>query len=150
MIDENKLIDHLQRAVSASDNSNFTNGLLSAIDIVKMQPKVKKWIPISEKLPENEKDVEITYTKKHWKTGEALYFTARAFYTDGIMTTEDSDYNWNDYDYQFNWEYSEEKDAYFIPEGWWESVCFGEEFSEIADEVIAWRPLSEPYKPNRH
>lgn len=145
MIDENKLIDHLQRAVSASDNSNFTNGLLSAIDIVKMQPKAEKWIPISEKRPENEKDVEITYTKKHWKTGETLYFTARAFYTDGTMTTEDSACSWNDCD---NWEYIEEKDAYLIPEGWWESVSFGEEFAAVDAEVIAWRPLSEPYRPN--
>lgn len=143
MIDENKLIDHLQRAVSASDNSNFTNGMLSAIDIVKMQPKAEKWIPISEKLPENEKDVEITYTKKHWKTGEMLYFTARAFYTDGTMTTEDSDYNWGDFD---NWEYVEEKDAYLIPEGWWESVGFGEEFEAVDAEVIAWMSLPEPYE----
>lgn len=147
MIDENKLIDHLQRAVSASDNSNFTNGLLSAIDIVKMQPKAEKWIPISEKLPENEKDVEITYTKKHWKTGEMLYFTARAFYTDGTMTTEDSNYNWDDC---YDCEYDEEKDAYLIPEGWWESVDFGEEFEKVEAEVIAWKPLSEPYKPGRH
>lgn len=41
MIDEKKLFEHLQRAVSGSDNSNFTNGLLSAIDIVNMQPKME-------------------------------------------------------------------------------------------------------------
>ena len=51
MIDEKKLINHLQRAVSASDNPNFTNGLLSAIDIVKMQPEIGGWIPCSERLP---------------------------------------------------------------------------------------------------
>lgn len=53
MIDENKLIDHLQRAASASDNTTFANGLLSAIDIVKMQHKIGEWIPCSERLPED-------------------------------------------------------------------------------------------------
>lgn len=108
------------------------------------QGKIEKWIPVSDKLPENEQDVEITYTQKHWKTGEMLYCTARAFYTDGTMTTEDSAYSWNDCD---NWEYIEEKDAYLIPEGWWESVCFSEEFAAVDVEVVAWRPLAEPYKP---
>lgn len=34
MIDENKLIERLQRCVDTSDNSNFKNGVLSAIGIV--------------------------------------------------------------------------------------------------------------------
>lgn len=52
MIDEKKLIERLQRCVDTSDNSNFTNGLLSAIDIVNQQPKIGGWIPCSEKYPE--------------------------------------------------------------------------------------------------
>ncbi len=52
MIDENKLIERLQKCVNASDNSNFTNGLLSAIDIANQQPKIGGWIPYSERLPE--------------------------------------------------------------------------------------------------
>lgn len=143
MIDEKKLIEHLQKAITASDNSNFTNGLLSAIDIVRMQPKIGEWIPVSKKLPDNERDVEITCTEKYLGTGETIYFTARAFYTDGTITTEDSNYNWDDC---LKLEYSEEKDAYLIPKGWWESVYFGEEFTPIDAEVIAWRPLAEPYK----
>ena len=52
MIDENKLIERLQKCVNASDNSNFTNGSLSAIDIANQQPKIGGWIPCSERLPE--------------------------------------------------------------------------------------------------
>ena len=102
-----------------------------------------RWIPVTERLPENEKEVEITYTSKHWKTGEPLYFTCRAFYTDGTMNTEDSSYAWNEI---YNWEYNENLDAYIIPEGWWEVVSFAEEFSCIDQPVVAWMPLPEPYK----
>lgn len=102
-----------------------------------------RWIPVTERLPENEKEVEITYTSKHWKTGEPLYFTCRAFYTDGTMNTEDSNYAWNE---KYNWEYNENLDAYIIPEGWWEVVSFAEEFSCIDQPVVAWMPLPEPYK----
>ena len=101
------------------------------------------WIPCSERLPENEQEVEITYVSKYWKTGEPLYLTCRAFYTDGTMTTEDSNYVWNEID---NWEYNENFDAYIIPEGWWEGVSFAEEFYPVDKPVIAWMPLPEPWK----
>ena len=34
-----------------------------------------------------------------------------------------------------------------IPEGWWESVSFSEEFGAVDMLVIAWRYLAEPYRP---
>lgn len=102
-----------------------------------------EWIPCSERMPKNEENVEITYIRKHYRTGETLYLTGRAFYTDGTMTTEDSVYYWEDCDF---WEHDEEKDAYIIPEGWWEYVSFGEKFAGVNAEVIAWKPLTEPYK----
>lgn len=83
------------------------------------------WIPVEQRLPKNEEEVEITYKRKSFLTGEESYYTARAFYEDGTMNTEDSDYCWNDAD---NWEYDEEKDGYIIPECWYEEVIFGEEF----------------------
>lgn len=102
-----------------------------------------RWIPVTERLPENEQEVEITYVRKNWKTGEPLYFTCRAFYTDGTMNTEDSNYSWNEID---NWEYNENLDAYIIPEGWWEIVHFAEEYGCVDQPVVAWRPLLDPYK----
>lgn len=102
------------------------------------------WIPVeSGKLPENEKKVEITFIRKHYKTGETLYLTARAFYEDGTLTTEDSAYGWGETD---NWEYCEEKDACIIPEGWYEGVSFAEVFGIVDMPVIAWRYLTEPYQ----
>lgn len=104
---------------------------------------VGKWIPCRERLPENEQEVEITYVKKHWKTGEPLYFTCRAFYSDGTVNTKESNYVWDETD---NWEYIEKMDAYIIPEGWWECVSFAEEFAAVDMPVIAWMPLPEAYK----
>lgn len=115
-----------------------------AMEFQSKQLKICGWIPCSERLPESEKDVEITYVRKHWNTGEPLYFTARAFYEDGTMTTEASSFNWDATD---NWEYNEEKDYYVIPDGWFESVSFAEEFEAVDVPVIAWREITEPYKP---
>ena len=102
-----------------------------------------KWILCSDRMPENEQDVEITYTRVHYKTGEKLYLTARAFYEDGTLSEEDSAYYWND---TYNWEYDEKTDSRIIPEGWFESVSFAEEFGIVDMPVIAWRPLGEPYR----
>lgn len=145
MIDEKKLIE--KSTYYPSPVSDYEAGWNDCnrdwMKRIDEQPKVGEWIPCSERLPENEQEVEITYVKKHWKTGEPLYFTCRAFYTDGTMNTEESDYAWNETD---NWEYNENLDAYIIPEGWWESVSFAEEFFSVDVPVIAWQPLPEPYK----
>lgn len=105
---------------------------------------VDDWIPCSERLPENELDVEITYIREHYLTGEKLYLTARAFYEDGTYTTEDSAYSWDEAD---DWEYDEKTESYKIPEGWFESVSFAERFEAVDMPVIAWRPIAKPYKP---
>lgn len=140
MIDEKKLIDELKQSGMIADNE-YGNAML---DMISSQPKVGEWIPCSEKMPEHEKEVEITYTRKHYRTGKTLYLTARAFYEDGTLTTEDSTFCWEE---GADWEYVEEKEGYMIPEGWWESVSFSEEFGAVDMPVIAWRYLAEPYRP---
>ena len=167
MIDENKLIDDLNKKAKEFDNecgrllnklefqeayryAGKTLGIVAAMEIVKEQEKIEvpfarvanKWIPVSEMLPENEEEVEITYTRKDYQTGEKHYYTARAFYEDGTVRTEDSAYCWNIID---DWEYDEVRDCYIIPEGWYGTTCFSEEFSDMP--VIAWRSLPKPYKP---
>ena len=49
-----KIIRRIEVAVKSSDNSNFTNGLLSAQDIIKQEAEQYNngWIPCSERLPE--------------------------------------------------------------------------------------------------
>lgn len=139
MIDEKNLIERLKRTPALT---KIINHLIS---IVNEQPKIGKWIPVSERFPANEEEVEISCKRIYFVGGEkrTAYFTARAFYTDGTMNTEESSFCWNDCD---DFEYDENNDAYIIPEGWWEYVTFGEEFGVVDTEVLAWMPLSEPYK----
>ena len=49
-----KIIRRIEVAVKSSDNSNFTNGLLSAQDIIKQAAEQYNngWIPCSERMPE--------------------------------------------------------------------------------------------------
>lgn len=103
----------------------------------------ERWISVKECMPNNEEEVEITFTRKHYLTGEMYYLTARAFYEDGTLNTEDSNFVW---EIGSDWEYDNEKDAYIIPEGWWEYVKFSEEFGPVDQPVIAWRPIGIPYK----
>ena len=149
MIDEKKLIQCLKHDISCfeTEGKKVSELYLRVDDMIRMikgQPKIGRWILCRERKPESEKDVEITYVSKHLETGEPLCFTARAFYEDGTINTEDSSFSWEDTD---NWEYDEEKDGYVIPEGWFESISFAEEFGVVDMPVIAWREIAEPYKP---
>ena len=100
-----------------------------------------RWIPIRERLPENEQRVLICADRKSCK-GEIIKIITTAMYEDGIMHTEDSGYVWNDCDF----EYCEETDDYIIPEGWYEQNMYCEEFGIVDDFVTHWMPLPEPYK----
>lgn len=110
------------------------------------------WIPVEERLPENEVDVLILAERRLYgipeTDGRKHRIVATAFHTDGKMNTEDSGYNWELWD--TGAEYDEEVDAYIIPEGWWEAVRYGEEFSAVDDIVTHWMPLPEPPKEGHH
>lgn len=101
-----------------------------------------EWISVEDRLPENEQDVIICVERRYYSDPNRLArIIVKAFYTDGKHDTEHSAYSW-DSDYM-DMEYNEENDAYLIPEGWWESVEYGEEFSAVSDYVTNWMPLPE-------
>ena len=70
MIDENKLIEDIlqHENVLASANHIYKSGYRDRqdeiIDIINSQPKVGKWIPVSERLPEEYKYVLVTVNEK--------------------------------------------------------------------------------------
>lgn len=101
------------------------------------------WIPVTERLPENDNPVDVTARRKDGARG---YFIYKAHYVaPHTQTTED--YGWeND---SFDVEYDEEKDCYWIPECWYEDNAIEDNGNWILNDefdILAWKPLSEPYK----
>ncbi|WP_162300629.1 DUF551 domain-containing protein [Anaerosacchariphilus polymeriproducens] len=103
-----------------------------------------RWIPVSERLPESEQEVELSVKRI---TDFGTYrFTVRGFYEDGNVWNEDSFCCW---EYEKNvHELDKEKNDFKIPEGWWELSTYADEYCIhlIDDYVMAWRELPEPYK----
>lgn len=98
------------------------------------------WIPVNERLPECEKEVLI-------QTARGTITTA--IYEDGNMPNENSIWYWTDVDF----DYVEETDTEYVPEGWWEYRHYNPDdvYNNIVDEaVIAWMPLPKPYKINEN
>ena len=102
--------------------------------------KVPKWISVEEYLPENEECVLVTvlhdgYFGKPWR------IVMTAFHTDGKTLADESVYNWSGGSVEM--EYDEEADDFIVPEGWWEDVQCGDEFSKVEYKVTQWMPLPE-------
>ncbi|MCM1543443.1 MAG: DUF551 domain-containing protein [Blautia sp.] len=145
MIDEKKLIERLlSRSIDTGTpyGQGMAAGIDTAVDLADSQARVGGWIPCSERMPENEEDVEITYVQEAWPTGEKRCLTARAFHEDGTLAMVDSAYDWDE---AYHCEHDEEADPCTVPEGWWESISFSERFGQVDMPVIAWRPLPQPY-----
>lgn len=113
---------------------------VSADRLDELSQREPQWIPVTERLPENEKDVLIAFTRKGLR-GDIYRCVGMAFHTDGKINTEDTSYSW-ELD-NIDMEYDEEADAYIIPEGWWETVNFGENFTAVDMPVTHWMPLPE-------
>lgn len=97
------------------------------------------WISCEERMPECEEEVYIL-TERGTRT--------TAIYEDGTMSDDESMWLWTDIDF----DYDEESDTNFIPEGWWEYRHFNPDdvYNNAVDEkVIAWQPLPEPYRPEK-
>ena len=64
-------------------------------------------------------------------------------------TTEDTGWGMPDDVLDDDWEYIEEDDTWWIPEGWYEVCDYMEDYSyaTITDKVVAWSKLPKPYEP---
>jgi len=103
-------------------------------------PPAGEWIPVGERLPENEKEVEVSIERR--LENGTRRFTCRAIYEDGNIWSENSLYHWDDLG-----DYDEKRGDGKVPQGWYEAATYAEEFAVIGDFVVAWRPLPEPYQP---
>lgn len=60
MIDEKKLIEEIEK-IDLHGRMREYAGLRVAVDIIKNQPKVGDWIPCSERLPENDNYILLSF-----------------------------------------------------------------------------------------
>ena len=109
--------------------------------IKELEEKAPEWVPVEERLPENEERVMIRCIRNGYITVLA------AIYEDGSVTTEDSRWNWNEYEEYLG--YSEENDVFVIPRGWWGKRYFTPDDADsvyLCCAVTHWMPVPKPPK----
>lgn len=83
-----------------------------------------EWIKIENDLPKNQKLVQIAYKGKYVTVG----WYCRKFEVEA------------DFDIDDDYDYDEERDEYFIKEGW-RSQCLESEWYYTISDVTDWAPL---------
>lgn len=115
---------------------------ISSLRELEAQEKQKpfgEWISVKNRLPEPETEVFIRALRNGYEV------LTTAMYEDGTISTDDSEWNWYDLDF----DYDEERDIYLVPAGWWEYRHYNPDDvynNVVDDEVTHWMPLPEPPK----
>lgn len=102
----------------------------------------QRWIPVTEGLPESQTPVLVVAVSK----GMGFPYVFKAAHINHHEITED-EYGWTDGEYDS--EYDEENDCFWIPECWYECNAVEGNTNWIMDEdytITHWMPLPEPPK----
>lgn len=101
------------------------------------QESKQVWIPVTERLPENNVHVLLSC-----RTYGGNKYVCDGFHTEKFSTPTEF---YEDIDADYN----EETDEYYFPEGWWEVIKNWDDYSCVAieDTVTHWMPLPEPPEP---
>lgn len=112
-----------------------------------LEARIPEWISVEERLPENEECVLITALYDRYY-GKPYRTVMTAFHTNGKLPAGQSLYNWEEGSVEM--QYDEEADDFIVPEGWWEDVQCGDEFSMVCAKVTHWMPLPETPEEGEH
>ena len=103
---------------------------------------VQEWISVKDRLPESQNPVLVVAVSK----GMGLPYVFKAAHINHHEITED-EYGWTDGEYDS--EYDEENDCFWIPECWYECNAVEGNTNWIMEEdytITHWMPLPEPPK----
>lgn len=98
-----------------------------------MEEIFKNWISIKEKLPESQQRVLGFYTNKYGKTRIEIvcYIPPKEVLAEDFLNEDADDCK----------EYDEQKDCYWVTEGWWESSWESDTNWKISENITHWMPL---------
>lgn len=92
-----------------------------------------EWISVNERMPEAKQRVLAFYTNEYEKSRieTACYIPPRTVLVEDFLSEDAEGCE----------EYDEEKDCYWVVEGWWESSLESDENWMITNKVTHWMPL---------
>ena len=139
---------------NAFDRETLLTGFVRSIavrairDMPSAQPE-QRWIPCSERLPDNRVDVLICYRVWQQYAKRYVYTIVNGWYARKHSVNENVFSEW-----EADCDYKEDEDEFYIQEGWYEFTTQGN--GDLMNwyiggaEVVAWMPLPEPYKGEQH
>ena len=114
------------------------NMYATVIDAINKEPTIESpnWIPCAKQPPTSGKHVLLTCEIRPRGTR----YVCDGFYAEKLSIS-------GGYDCDPGCDYDEDKDEYFIPEGYYEIVKNWDDYSSIVinDFVVAWQPLPDPW-----
>ena len=134
-----------QAAIDAAKHA-WAKGLEPSqyIEIIPPAQPEQKWIPCSERLPENRVSVIVCFREWQQYAKRYVYSIVVGWYARKHSVHENVFSDW-----EADCEYDEIEDEYYIEEGWYEFTTQGNGDLMnwyINADVIAWMPLPEPYQ----
>lgn len=112
-------------------------------EVPSVQPE-QRWIPVTERLPENRVCVIVCFREWRQYQKRYVYSIVVGWYARKHSVCENEFSDW-----EADCDYDEDEDEFYIHEGWYEFTTQGNADLMnwyINAEVVAWMPLPEPYK----
>ena len=133
--------------VEHQDLWHYEQALDEIRDMIEALPPAEpeqRWIPCSEKLPDNRVCVIVCFREWQQYAKRYIYSIVMGWYARKHSVRENVFSEW-----EADCDYDEDEDESYIQEGWYEFTTQGN--SDLMNwyinaEVVAWMPLPEPYR----